>query len=594
MSRPVSIDDLYRVAVPVDPQIGPGGRLVAYVLVTADRDLDADRTEIWLAGDGTARRLTDGPADSAPRWSPDGRELTFLRAVDGVLQLHLVSVDGDVRMLCDRGGAGTPVWSPDGMHIAFVGTGPEPIGTTRHLFTAHVASGRVRQLTRGDFDIGTPKWSPDGRHLAYVTSTDPDRAVTFDIAAYTVDADGGEPQRVTTGAYFCHAVWWLGGDLFVAAQFGKPTGHVRLYRHTDGGLTQVASGVDRGLSLGAAGFAGADPMWHDGKVVFCARDHGLAHLYDSAGVKIVSGDRSVHGATAAAGRIAFVGVTAASPGEIYVRDEEGEARLTDHTPSDVMPYQPQRRHFTAPDGTTVEGFVLRDRSGDESGPLLLDIHGGPHDAWGPGFSRHHLYHHHLVAQGWTVLTVNPRGSDGYGEAFWTATHRAWNAADADLLAAVSALVDEGIADPERLAVSGYSYGGYMTCWLTATTRRFQRAVAGASAPDLPTMAASSIEGHYLAAVDPAGDLPAQSPARLVDQVRTPTLLLHAEQDELCPVEGAEGWSAVLRARGIPTQMVRYPDASHLLLFDGRPSQRVDYQNRLVAWITTRLPSSTPA
>jgi CubicO group peptidase (beta-lactamase class C family) len=190
-----------------------------------------------------------------------------------------------------------------------------------------------------------------------------------------------------------------------------------------------------------------------------------------------------------------------------------------------------------------------------------------------------------------VLIVNPRASDGYGEAFYTATTGAWGVSDAlDFLEPLDALVSEGIADPARLAVTGYSYGGYMTCYLTSRDGRFAAAVAGGCVSDLRSMAGTSDEGHGLSDHEwgfksPAGrDFTPSDPIARVTDVRTPTLLLHGDADIRCPVGQAEQWHAALRELGVDTQLVRYPGGSHLFILDGMPSHRIDYNQRVVDWV----------
>src|SRR3984957_11667314 len=187
--------------------------------------------------------------------------------------------------------------------------------------------------------------------------------------------------------------------------------------------------------------------------------------------------------------------------------------------------------------------------------------------------------------------LNPRASDGYGEAFYTATTGAWGTADAnDFLEPLDALVAEGIADPARLAVTGYSYGGYMTCYLTSRDGRFAAAVAGGAVTDLTSMSGTSDSGHELAqwelgSFSPTGrDFTASDPFPRVTEVTTPTLLLHGESDSRCPVGQAEQWHVALRELGVDTQLVRYPGASHLFILNGAPSHRIDYNQRVVDWV----------
>ena len=190
-----------------------------------------------------------------------------------------------------------------------------------------------------------------------------------------------------------------------------------------------------------------------------------------------------------------------------------------------------------------------------------------------------------------MLLLNPRASDGYGEAFYTAAVGAWGVADAkDFLEPLEELVAEGIADPARLAVTGYSYGGYMTCYLTSRDSRFAAAVAGGAVSDLTSMAGTSDAARELSdwewgADSPRGrDFSASDPMTRVTDVTTPTLLLHGDADIRCPVGQAEEWHVALRELGVDTQLVRYPGASHLFILDGTPSHRIDYNQRVVDWV----------
>ncbi|MFG1705744.1 S9 family peptidase [Nonomuraea sp. M3C6] len=605
----LSPDDLYRFAVPSDPRLRPDGGAVAYTLTTPDRDADENRTEVWLAAPGAPpRRLAQG---SAARWAPDGRTLAFVRPVDGKPQIHLLPMDGGEPSALTSAplGAGAPVWSPDGARIAFSGPGgsaPDPHapvvaesleykadgtgllrGLTTHLFVVDVASGETVQVTEGDFHAGEPSWSPDGARLAFVAGMEPDRDLEVGGAVYTVGAgEGGAPERLTDPELICAGVWWLGERLVVAGLKGEPVGHVRLFTLGPGGPAEVETGLDRNVMTGHPGYPGATPALLGDDLLFCVRDRGSTHLYRAPAERLVPEEVSVSGVSVGAGRIAYVAATPHSAGDVYLIDNVKDVtRLTDYALDGVELFTPSRRTFTAPDGTQVEGFILRDEAATTPGPLLLDIHGGPHNAWAPVLDGFHLYHQALAARGWTILTLNPRASDGYGEAFYTAAVGAWGLADMqDFLAAVDDLVAENVADPDRLAVTGYSYGGYMTCWLTANTDRFKAAVPGGCVSDLTSMAGTSDMGYHLKTHECAGDLAAQSPITNVGQVATPTLILHGENDDRCPISQAEQWFGALRERRVPVRLVRYPGASHLFILNGLPSHRYDYNERIIAWL----------
>jgi dipeptidyl aminopeptidase/acylaminoacyl peptidase len=645
MPRRLRIDDIYRIAMPQEPTVAPDGSAVVYALRQADRESDRDVVTLWRVGtDGTApQRLTAGPADSAPAYSPDGTQIAFLRAAEGAApQLWLLpATGGEAEQLTTLPlGAGAPVWSPDGARIAFsaavdpsaaersdeeraaaplvadrldyVADGAGFTGALRaHLHVVDLADHECVQLTEGFRQAGSPAWSPDGSRLAFVGEVDLDADLSFRSAAFVVPADqaGADPVFVGPDTGMAGTVSFMpdGAHLLVVGTLDTAPGHLGLLRvPLDGGEpVDLAAPLDRNVMPGAPGYPGALPTpTRDGKrVLFCARERGVSHLYAADGS--TPPDRLVgEPGTAIAGlavasqsdTVAAVHATPTSYGEIVMVGFDGSTDpLTSHgadLAEDVELYEPEPRRFNAPDGQDVHGWVLADPDRDRPGPLLLDIHGGPHNAWSGTADPVHLYHQALVEAGWTVLTINPRGSDGYGADFYTAVVGAWGESDAaDFTSAVDALVADGTADPDRLAVTGYSYGGYMTCFLTSRDDRFAAAVAGGPVTDLVSATGTSDLGHYMAIAEydalPWTDperLAAQSPMSRVDQVRTPTLVLHGQADARCPIGQAQQWFAALRARSVPTRLVMYPGASHLFILAGRPSHRVDYNERLVDWV----------
>jgi dipeptidyl aminopeptidase/acylaminoacyl peptidase len=645
MVRRMELDDLVRLAVPSQPAISPDGSTVVYVLNTVDRDADERRSTLWRvpATGGLPDPLTRGPADSSPAWSPDGTRIAFLRRTgDDPAQVWLLPVGaGEPSQLTTLpGGTGAPVWSPDGTRIAFtvaVDTADRPDhapiatdrlgykldgtglwrGKRRHVFTVDVDSGEARQLTRGDWHAGDPAWSPDGLQIAFTAATEPDADLTREARVHVVELASGRMRAVGDLVGELGPVGWTpaGDALLVVGRPDVRAGHDYLLRMPldGGGVVDLTAGLDLNVMPGKPGYPGGLPQYTmDGRsLLFCVRVRGCTHLYrlDEAGATapVLDGaDRVVSGlsvATAAA-RAAVIVADPRSYGEVAVLDLDrgGTTTLTEHTPPDVDLFVPEERVFTISDGTEVHGWLLRDPAAPTPAPLLLDIHGGPHNAWNPVPSAGRPYRQLLAARGWAVLMLNPRGSDGYGEAFYTAVVGGWGVADErDFLEPLDALVAEGVADPARLAVTGYSYGGFMTGFLTGRTDRFAAAVPGGMVSDLTSMAGTCDAGYLLARweygalpyVDPER-VAAQSPYTRVDQVRTPTLVLHGIADDRCPVGQGEQWFAALRERGVPTRLVLYPGASHLFLYSGRPSHGVDYSRRLVDWVNRYTRKALPA
>ncbi|MEP9361325.1 serine hydrolase [Nocardioides sp. CN2-186] len=626
MTRRLTIDDLTTLAVPSQPAVSPDGARVVYVLRTLDREGDRNVDQLWTVptAGGTPRRLTAGPSDTAPAWSPDGSRVAFVRDS----QVHVLVADGgEPEKVTDLPlGAGAPVWSPDSARIAFTaavdpagdagGTGPlvtkgidyqadgaGMFGAVRNqLHVVDLESGGCRQLTDGDH-VGQPAWSPDGHTVAFTRKLGADSDLTFRTAVHLLDVDDAKatPRVVGFEDGVAGTVSFSvdGASLLVVGHPELALGHAHLVRvPLDGGAPVDLSGhLDRNVMPGGPAYPGARPVeLADGRLLFAVRDQGCSHLWTADGPVLAGAGRVVSGLSVVGDHAVVALATATSYGEIVAVDlaSGAETVLTDHGSgfADVELFVREERTFTISDGTEVQAWLVRDPAAEGPRPLLLDIHGGPHNAWNGAADEMHLYHQELAARGWTVLLVNPRGSDGYGAAFYNAVSGAWGVADAqDFLEPIDALVAEGLVDPERLALTGYSYGGFMTCWLTAHTNRFKAAVAGGVVSDLTSEYGSSDDGPLMGRYELAGtpwttpeQYAAMSPITYVDQVTAPTLVLHGKDDLTCPVGQAQQWHTSLRDRGVTTELVLYPGASHVFILLGKPSERMDYNRRVVAWL----------
>ncbi|WP_434443587.1 LpqB family beta-propeller domain-containing protein [Lentzea sp. E54] len=624
-----TIEDLYGHALPEQPAISPDGTEVVYVLRTTDREGDRDVRALWrVANGGEARQLTRGKADVAPAWSPDGTRVAFLRAQDGPAQVWLLPVGGgEPEQVTDLPlGAGAPVWSEDGTRLAFaapvdIADATAPIVADRldykadgsgylrsiraHLHVLDLESREVRQVTTGDWHAGSLAWSPDGTRLAFTAARDADADLTARVPVHVVDLEGtAEPKLVGLAEGQAATVTWAADGLLVTGRTTADTGHLDLlHLSLDGEVRSLSSALDRNVMPGMAGYPGGLPTLNGSAVLFCARDRGCTQLYsadlDGGEPQLVLGgdSRVVAGLSVANGVAAIVLGTATSYGEVATVDlDTGEVTVhTGHNTAEL--FVREEREFTISDGTVVHGWLVRDPERTGPAPLLLDIHGGPHNAWNGTADPVHLYHQVLAEQGWAVLLLNPRGSDGYGEDFYTAALGGWGTADAkDFLEPIDQLVAEELADPRKLAVTGYSYGGYMTCYLTSRDTRFAAAVAGGVVSDLSSMGGTSDAGHYLTELElggPGEHIADMSPLTHVDQVRTPTLIYQGASDDRCPAGQAEQWFTALRRNSVPAKLVLYPDASHLFILDGKPSHREDFNRRVVDWVREHAQNRRP-
>ncbi len=430
-----------------------------------------------------------------------------------------------------------------------------PVGTRR----------RPKRLTRGPGTAASPRWSPDGVNIAYIGHQNKD----------------GDSSRNT------HL-------LVVAADEPKPP------RSLSAPLDRTVFGLERAL--------GATHAWtEDGTaVMFLAGDHGAISLYRSAlgaldgrddgpgPERVLGGDRQVITMHTAGPTIAFASMWPSSPPEIYCAEADGTGeRRVSNANAELrgLRLAPLRRSsHTAPDGRRIESFVMYP-AGYVKGqpvPLVLEIHGGPH-GWHPQVALLGLYQA-LAAAGYVVVLPNPRGSHGYGEEFARACVGDWGGADfEDVMGAVDKLVHAGVADPDHLYVTGYSYGGYMTSWAVGQTDRFAAACVAAPVTDLTTIWGTTDIPNFVE--HEVGALPWErpelyakhSPITYVANVTTPVMLFHWEGDLRCPISQAEEYFQALRKLRREVVMVRYPGGFHIVRY---PSQMVDYLERHLDWFAS--------
>ncbi|WP_456694824.1 serine hydrolase [Aeromicrobium sp. P5_D10] len=638
-TRPFGLDDVRRIVTVPETAISADGTSVVFTR----REVMSGRsvTSLWEVSEGgDARPLTQTGTDRAPVSAPSG--IFFLRDVADVPQLHLLPRRGEpIQLTTGSTGAGPAVPSPDGSRVAFVssvGTDPTqqhaPIvvdtldqlvdgvgwtGIRRHLFVLDLATRGVRQITDGDYDVNDPAWSPDGVRIAFIAGLDPRADVTLQRRACSVEVDDplAPVERFGDATGLGGPVIWSpdGESVIAVGSKSADDGHAHLLRlHRDGRPDDdLTAGIDRNVMPGSTGYPGGRPaLTPDGlHIIFCVRDQGWTHLY-SVGLDgqaprgVVAQPHQVVSAlsvSANASRAAVVLTTQESFAEVAIVDlVSGEVRvmtaLKDESLADVELYRPQPRQFQISDGTVVHGWLMEAEGATGAAPLILDVHGGPHNAWSGVADEIHLYQQLLVARGWRVLMINPRGSDGYGEDFYQAVNGGWGRVDLqDFLEPIDQLVAEGVADADRLAVTGYSYGGITTCALTTHTDRFAAAVAGGLICDFVAVAVQQIpEGYFssLAVGVPPTDtarLAEASPISRVAQVSTPTLVLHGDEDHTCPVDQAQEWFSALRHQGVPTRLVVYPSGGHLFIADGPIDHRIDYHARVVEWVELNVRSS---
>lgn len=616
----IEAEDLLRFQFVDDVQLSPDGRRLAYVQIGLEAD--AARPRIYLQftheNDG-GRFLTEG---ASPRWSPDGRLLSYVR--DGRVYVTPTEYVAPRRLTDFEGGPAT--WSPDGRRLLFTAPAPLPDACAPRVLQRgwHKVDGQgaIRptclyvcaidgtpvRITEGH-DI-TPCWSPDGARIAFTRMrTDCFGFTPSDI--WTCDADGSNARQVTHGVTRAKCPTWSPDGRTLAFYgvesdvnlFGDP--FVLLWRvEATGPGSPHKIEIPHGVGYTPPLVVETGPQWNGTCVIVPVTNHGNVHLAsvdtDTGAFQLaVEGARQVSAYSFAAGRLAFVAGQPRDPSDVYL-DGTRMTHVNART-RDLLPPVEQRT-FDGPNGA-LQGWLYGDlTAGRGTRPLLIDIHGGPHSFVGNGFAGGHFYRYVMASKGWVVLALDPSGSGSYGADFARRIRGGWGERDMpEQLAAVDALIAGGLVNADRLAISGYSYGGYMTCWMVGHTDRFKVAVAGGCVSNLESFHGTSDIGPWFMHYQIEGPLAATretyrrlSPVRYADRIRTPLLLLHGEDDDRCPIgQSEEMFSALLAAGNVKTEFVRYPKASHLFIYMGRPAYRVDYCKRLVGWITRYIPSPFP-
>lgn len=634
----LQLDDVYRLRTSSDARVSPDGRWVVCTVSRALREEDRYASNLWLmpAEGGEARPITQGAArDHSPRWSPDGREITFISDRDGDPRLYVLplAAGGEAIALARLPGpASDPGWAPDGSAIAALArVGPkrgeaEPfvadrikyksdgvglLHGQRHIFVVPRDGSPARQVTDGDWDDNPPSWSPDGRRLAFASARHATRDQDQGAAIWVVPADGGEPACLVPprGPAFTPR-WSPDGRRLAFVGHDHPMAGSGLQARlwvvpADGGeAVNVSAGLDNGVAKPPY-FAYA-PMWaSDDEVLAGVVDGGNVHLWSfpAAGgrpVQQVAGEFTLPDADLhrPSGRIVATRSDWQTPGDVWLFEQGSTRRLTRLNPwlEEAGLPRPERRQFATADAQRVDGWLYSPEGARRPLPLVVDVHGGPHNAWGSGFFAG-LYWQELVAAGCCVLALNPRGSAGYGQAWLEAARGRWGEADLpDLLAAVEALIGEGLVDRERVGICGYSYGGYMTNYAITHSPLFRAAVSGGGIANLVSFYGTSDIGPFFTGWEIADSFQEDleryvrlSAVFAAARATAPTLLLHGERDDRVPISQSEEMLVALRRLGKSAELVRYPGASHGFRGPtGRPSHRVDYGRRLVEWMQRHL------
>ena len=627
--RAMTFDDILALNNVSDAQVSPDGRYIAYVVAKADMKENATNADLWLvaASGGSPIRLTTSKKnDSQPRWSPDSKQLAFISAREEKPQVFLISPFGGEaeRLTESKSGVQSFQWSPDGQRIAYVAQQemtPEEEKKQKdrddalvvdrnfkfsRIWVIDVQTKKASEIVKSDYVATDPQWSPDGRYIAYTTAPTPkaDDGSLTDI--WTVEvATGKQRKLVNNDGPDTSPRWSADGRQIAYLSRDAKQGLLGQPR-----LIVIASegGAAREVIQGLEYQPGGHTWSADGRTIYFsalvrtatqlfsvpAAGGPAKQLTKSSGVMgqvTFSRDRSV---------VAFTRSNTQQPSDVFVSkfaNPEDGTRLTNHNPqvADLSLGTSEVIRWKSKDGLEVEGIVIYP-VGYQQGkryPTVAFIHGGPAGVWTESFpGSWGNFGHVWAGRGWVSFYPNVRGSSAYGEKFLLSNVRDWGGGDyQDIQSGLDHLVAKGVADAEKLAQSGWSYGGYMTAWTITQTTRFKAAMVGAGLTNMFSMYSTNdlqrtLEGYFGA--EPWNDLEAYNRASammFIKRAKTPTLILHGAEDKRVPVGQAQELYMGLNKNRVPVELVFYPREPHGLQ---EPRHQLDKMRREYAWFSKHV------
>ncbi|HEV2194317.1 MAG TPA: S9 family peptidase [Candidatus Acidoferrum sp.] len=645
--RAITIDDFFQIRDVSQPEVSPEGQWVAYAVRTRMLKEDKNEQRLWMISThgGDPLPLTaEGVSSGHVRWSPDGRYVSFLSAREGgKSQVWLLDRRGGeaVRSTDIAQGVDDFEWSPDSTRLVLILRDPKPedleaaknkekpapatppkpktpppfvidrlqfkrdtVGYLDRrrtpLYVFNVASKTTMQITSGDFDDNEPAWSPDGKSLAFSSNRSSDPDANYEAHIWVVAADntdkGAHLTQVSPKPGPDSSPTWSPDGKWIAYVteldphlFYYNTRHLAVVPSMGGQANVLTRAFDR--SVHRPRFSS------DGKYIyFTAEDDGVQNLcrIPASGGEITRpiGGRLVVGSYSLGkdDSIAAQITTIDRPDEVFFlgKDAKEPVRLTktnDALFDELRLAQADYVHFKSKDGTTVAGYLYKplDYTSGKKVPTLLNPHGGPVGQYTASF--YHLAQLY-AANGYAVLLPNPRGSSGYGQKFCAAIYADWGNKDyQDDVAMVDYAVAQGIADPDKLGVGGWSYGGISTDFIIAQTKRFKAAVSGAG---VALVASFYGHDHYQRDYDIELGHPWDnkevwdriSPFYRVADITTPTLFMGGDLDANVPILGGEQMYQAMKTLGRTTELVVYPGEYHGFTV---PSHIKDRMERYMAW-----------
>jgi dipeptidyl aminopeptidase/acylaminoacyl peptidase len=625
--------DLLKVASVGNAKIAPDGSRVAYTVSETRMEQDKEWktvTQVWTVptAGGKPRQFTRGDKNStAPAWSPDSSMIAFLsdREKDGERQVWMMMADGGEAwpVTAHKGGVSAFRFSPDGKRLLLTAVDqPSKAEEDRkkvkddtvmidkdirmsHLWLWNIDTKDEKRLTEGDFTVSDPQWSPDGLQVSYTTRPTP-QADDNDLSeVWLLKVSTAEKRKLVPGTTRSDAARWSPDGRFIAYS-GSPDmagGVMPTYIY----VVPASGGTPKQLTAKFELEAGSPSWSRDGRTIYFSTNvleanevfsvdvaTGAAKQVSHRGGSINLADISRDGEIVV-GTFSLAG----HPQELYKSGLGFTApvTLTDHNGwlKDYALASTEIVKWKSKDGMDIEGLLTKP-VGYETGkkvPLLLNPHGGP---TGASINSFNGTVEVLAANGFAVLEPNFRGSTGKGLAFAQANKNTWGKGDyEDCMAGVDAMIAGGIADPDRLGAFGWSYGGYMTFWILTQTDRFKAVSPGAGLTNIYSMYSQNDIQRYLrwfysdkSPWDAQELYWDRSPMKYVNNVKTPTMIMHGQVDTRVPIAQAQEFYRALKERNVPVEFVVYPRENHGFT---EPRHQMDRVRRYVQFFAEYLGTS---
>lgn len=643
--RTITKEDLYRMTFTGSPEVSPDGKYAAYVVTEISEENNGYSSSLYMSDlSGEVQQLTTPYSqeklirDTMPKWSPDNASIAFLSNRNEKTQIWLLST---------HGGEAKPIteteedidefsWSPNGKRIVFTtkektnteqenkdvtvitnlrykANGEGFIDGYTHIWCLDLETLETEKLTAGPYNHHSPSFTSDSDHVIYLASKNEDREIinlenlyAYDLneqketVLYQGKGDISDPKVSPDGNYIAFAgheegetsgatpsVWIVpsaGGEARnLTVNFDYPVGNsVGVDANYDQSSRQIAWSEDSQSLLFLATLGG---------------DCGILRTDLQGDVEKVAVYKGnvITSFAASNATLLFVKADPHNPGDLYFHGENGPEQLSRHNEgllSELTLSTPEGFTYHGAENWNIEGWILPppDRDLNQKAPVVLEIHGGPHSTYGNAF--HHEFQW-LAAKGYAVVYTNPRGSQGYGDTFVKGSIGDWGNRDRiDIMAGLDYVLEHyDYCDPERLYVTGGSYGGYMTNYVITKTDRFRAAVTQRSISNLYSMIGTSDIGFYFNSIELGGadlwkyesKVQHASPIKEAPDVNTPTCIIHSEEDLRCPMEQGEQWYMALTRLGVDTRFVRFKGENHELSRSGKPKNRVRRLQEIGDW-----------